>query len=854
MPRLCPALARPWSLVAGIVLTYLLTPVAAASAQSSGEVRGTVSRADAQSALQGVIIQVKGTGLQAVSGRQGAYRLSEVPSGRQILIARWIGFRPTEVEVDVPAGGSATLDIALEAHPIPLSDISVTTVSRAPERVVEAPAAVITVDPMTARALSSTGQAPLVLAGLTGVDVTQSGVTDFNINTRGFNSSLNRRVLVLQDGRDLAIPFLGSQEWSALSMPLEDLGRMEMIRGPGSALYGANAYSGVLNITTPTAREVVGTKLSVAGGELSTIRGDLRTANVIADGRFGYRLNVGYYQSDTWTRSRTNLGDLQREYAEVVDTSEAPVNTPAPGFELMPLKGQTKAGPFGTPGEATGDRDDVTSIYGSARFDHYQNNGSVLSLEGGDAQVENDVLVTGIGRVQVGKSIRPWARAAYAADRFHLMFWYGGRKGLDPSFSLASGAPIEDDAHSIHGEGQVNWPLLNNRARVVVGASARNTAINSKGTLMALVDDDRSDAYYSVFSQAEFEISPKLRVIGAVRFDDGDLFEGQTSPKGAVVYSPNDQHSIRFTVNRAFQTPSVLEFYLRVPAGAPANLYPLEQGLRASPLGPVLAGVPDSQLFTTSAAVPVLALGNRSLDVETVTGYELGYKSQLSSRVFVTIDGYYNKLTNFVTDLLPGINTNFGAWTAPPQVPQQFRAQVEAAVRQQLLAAGQTVAALGLTRIPGDSTAIVVSYGNAGEAEEYGVELGVGVQLTDELQLQGNYTMFDFEVDTATVAIGDKLTPNTPEHKLNLAVAYQGDNGFDARIAGRFVSSYDWTAGVFFGEIPSSETVDVSVGYQVNQRVRLHAVSTNIFDQQVYQVYGGSVLGRRIIAGVTATF
>ena len=120
----------------------------------------------------------------------------------------------------------------------------------------------------------------------------QSGVNDFNINARGFNSSLNRRMLVLQDGRDLSIAFLGAQEWNGMVQPLEDLGRMEVVRGPGSALYGANAFSGVVNIITPEAREVIGTKLTLGGGELETFRGDLRQAGVFGGDRFGYRFNA----------------------------------------------------------------------------------------------------------------------------------------------------------------------------------------------------------------------------------------------------------------------------------------------------------------------------------------------------------------------------------------------------------------------------------------------------------------------------------------------------------------------------------------------------------------------------------
>ena len=126
--------------------------------------------------------------------------------------------------------------------------------SRAPERIVEAPAAISVVEPRLLENNTITGQIPMALKETPGVDLVQSGVNDFNVNTRGFNSSLNRRMLVLQDGRDLAIAFLGSQEWNTLSVPLEELGRIEVVRGPGSALYGANAFSGVIALTTPTAR------------------------------------------------------------------------------------------------------------------------------------------------------------------------------------------------------------------------------------------------------------------------------------------------------------------------------------------------------------------------------------------------------------------------------------------------------------------------------------------------------------------------------------------------------------------------------------------------------------------------
>ncbi len=834
--------------VAGLtaIVIFLAIPQAL-TAQETGTVQGTVTQADDGGPLRGVIVSVRGTGISAVTDRDGRYTLNRVPPGPQTIVVRWLGYRHREVAVTVTAGQTATADAALEAQPVTLSEVVVEGVSRAPERVVEAPAAVSVVDPAVARDLAVTGQAPLAVAKLPGSDVVQSGVNDFNVNARGFNSSLNRRVLVLMDGRDLAIAFLGSQEWPALSASLDDLGRIEMVRGPGSALYGANAFSGVLNITTPTARELKGTKLTLAGGELSTLKGDLRHGGVTPDGHFGYKFNVGYYRSQTWTKSRTAGDglDWQREYADASDSLAPAI------IEAAPLAGQsldpvTRA--------ATGDPDALQNIYGSGRFDYYADDGSVFSVEGGATHVENETFVTGIGRVQVNRAVRPWARAEWAAPRFNVMAWWSGRNTLDPQISLNADIPLEETSNIIHGEAQVNQEFANGRARLVVGGSARAYLLDTEATLMRAEDDDRSDGYYSGYGQIEVEVSPQVKLVAAGRVDEGTLIDPQFSPKGALVISPTPNHSVRLTINRAFQVPNYSEFFLRVPAGLPADFSLLEAGLRASPLGPVLAGVPDGQLFDNSAAVPVLARGNDALDVEHVTSLEIGYKGQLGRRVFVTIDGFYSRLSDFVTDLLPGVNPTFGAWTAPAAVPEAFRETLEQTVRDQLLAAGQPLAAFGLTRLENGVSAIVVSYANQGKANEYGFELGAGIQATDEVRFDANYTYFKFDVDQESIAAGDLLVPNTPKHRLNLTAAYSGRQGFDFRVSAQIVDSYQWATGIFFGPIPSRQTVDVSVGYQFNRYVRIHALATNVLDQERYQMYGGSVIGRRFMGGITATY
>jgi outer membrane receptor protein involved in Fe transport len=833
------------------LFALLAGPASLPAQQGTGTVRGTVTQANNSEPLAGVIVTVAGTTIKAVTNTRGVYTIDRAPTGPQTLVFRWLGYRPVEVQATVAASGVTTVDARMEQAPIQLSELTVTGASKVPERSVEAPAAVSVVEPRVLQATGITGQAPLALREVPGVDLVQSGMNDYNVNARGFNSTLNRRVLVLQDGRDLAIAFLGSQEWNALAVPTDEYSKMELVRGPGSALYGANAFFGVLNITTPSAREVAGTKATVGGGELSTFRADLRHAGTGGGGRWGYRLNGGYNQSDSWSRSRTSADrmDLKREYGPVVDDSVA---HPIPlARELRALNGQT-ADP--ATGAITGEADPVKNMYGSARLDFYANSGSVLTAEAGAAQVQNEIFVTGIGRVQVSKALRPYARLGWASQTFNVMAYWNGRRTQDPQFSLASGAALEETSDILHLEAQDIRRFNGEKGRTVFGGSLRNYRVNTDTTLMRPEDDDRSDYYYSLFGQIEYELAENVRGTVASRFDIGTLINPQFSPKLAIVYSPSDQHSFRFTVNRAFQTPNYSEFYLRVAAGAPANLSALEAGLRASPLGPALAGVPAGALFTTSSAVPVFARGNSKLDVETTLGFEVGYRGDLSSTVYFTLDGYVNRIRNFVTDLLPGVNPAFAYWTAPSQVPAAFRPALVDAVRNALLANPASVTAgRGLTRLETGGTAIVLSYTNAGRVTQWGIEAGAGVQMSRTLRADGTLTLFDYSVDQDLVARGDSLLANTPSAKATVGLSF-ADRGLTLGTSLRAVKGYAWAAGVFTGFIEPNVTVNANAAYDINNNFKVFLTGTNVFDNEKFEIYGGSVNGRRILAGVTTRF
>lgn len=749
-------------------------------AQSTGTVSGMVKDAKSGDPISFVNVVLKGTSHGAAADVNGEYAIRSVPPGTYVVIFSAVGYEKREVEgVSVTAGRATTVNAELVSAAIPLSEVLVYGASRRQERITEAPAAVSVINARDIQLNGSHGQLPRLLEVEPGVDIVQSGTQDFNINTRGFNSSLNRRLLVLMDGRDLAIAFLGAQEWNGLSLPLEDIGKLELVRGPGSALYGPNAFNGVISISTPSPEEVLGTKVSFSAGELSMFRGDVRHANTLGE-RFSYKMNLGRVQSKTWSKSRTN----SFEY---------------PGLGSYEVRAMND--------------NDVTSSYGTARIDYKFEGGEVATVEGGLTRVENELFLTGIGRVQVTKADKPWGRLHYGSERLSVIAWAQGRNSIDPQYSLLSGAPLEEHSSIYHGEAQYNFLTMNDRLRVILGASHRIYDVDTEGTLMTDVHNDNTSG---LFGQVEITAIERLKLVGAARYDRSTLHDPEFSPKLAVVWTPVAGHSLRGTFNKAFQVPNYSEFFLRVGAGS-ADLPFL-----ASPSNP-------------KGTVPVYALGNQDLQVEKITGYELGYKGIfLNDKLFVTVDAYFNQLKNFITDLLQGVNPLYPFNGAPAGLAEYVRPLVP-----------------GLTLYNG-KPAVVASYSNFGKVDEIGTEVSFNYYLTDELLINGNWTWLDTSVKEKKE--GDELLPNAPKHKFGFGAMYRSPHRFELSLTGKNVQPFVWAAGVFKGNIPAYTLLNFAGSYQFTRSLRLGVTISNLLNNEVYQIFGGSKIGRQTIGTLNFSF
>jgi outer membrane receptor protein involved in Fe transport len=722
-------------------------------AQENGSLSGRITEERSGDPVPASNVVLKGTTIGDATDIDGEFRLAEVAPGTYEVVVSSVGYETVEMnDITVRPAEETVLNITLVQRSVEMSDVTVLGASLRSEKITDAPAAVSVLDERDIRLNSISGQVPKLLETQPGVDIVQSGEHDYNINTRGFNSSLNRRLLVLLDGRDLAVAFLGSQEWNGFSVPVEDLGKIELIRGPGSALYGANAFNGVVNILTPAPRSITGTKITLAGGEVSTFRSDVRFAGMSDE--WSYKLNVGRAQSDTWNVSRL-AADFPFEY----DGFNPFLNT-----EIVPV-----------------DQSTVATTYGSARVDYdIAQDGTVLA-EGGVAQVENAVLVTGIGRVQVPKAVKPWGRVNYSNDSWFIQAWGAGRNSVESQISLSTGLPLEERSFIGQLDVQFRSSLLDERMFLVLGGAHRNQSVDTDGTLTLAQHDDNAS---SLYSQIEYRFVEELKGVVAARWDRSTLHDPQISPKIALVFTPTSGQTVRATFNQAFQAPNYSELFLYVK-------HPTRQ---------------------------LAYLGNDDLNVETITGYEVGYSGVFGNSLFVTLDVYYNQLENFITDLAPGTN---------PDYP------------------GQVI-------LPGDSTLRTIwSYGNAGKVNEAGFELGADYNLTRNIQLNANYAFFDFEVKEQ--GANDVLIPNAPGDKVNVGVTYR-DERLEAQVSFKYIPGYDWAAGIFKGKILAYGVVNLSGSYDLTRNLELALNITNLLDRVHYQIFGGSLLYRRAVLSLTATF
>lgn len=815
-----------------LLFAFLSVSVLGLDILAQGTVRGKVITSTGRQPGVEVSLKDSGGNITATTETdgEGAFLFRRVPAGTYEVLFSYPGLKGyTEKDVTVTDNGVVDLDITL-ASPLNLMQVlTVASASRTPERVVEAPAAVSVITKREIESHKAHGQVPKALENAPGVELAQTGVYDFNINARGFNSSLNRRILVLIDGRDPATGILGNQEWSATTYAMDEIETMELVRGPGSALYGANAFNGVLNIRTTRPIDDLGGTVNISGGELSSHRVDGRYAGEFGFG-WTYKISAGNFASDTWSVSRTS-----------VDEFEYPgLGTP----EQVPLNG-----------------DKVENSYASFRLDKETLFGNIYTVEFGMAQVENALAVTGIGRVQLDDVERPYFRFNWNNRNFNVSYWRSERETPDGQTLLADGSKNFEDSSNDHFEAQLTYDFLDDRLNLVFGGAYHmqdvDTADPNTGRQTLFIDAQEADQQ-ALFGQLKYKLTDSLELIVAGRWDDNDLHDAQTSPKAGLVWTVNENNILRFTYNEAFQAPNFAEYFLRSQSAQVVPFALIQQQLEAA------IGM-DLDAFLGWQNVPVVAAGNENLEPEEIESYEIGYKGILFGNLFLSVDIYQSTLTNFVTDLLPGVNPNYaGGFNLPDGTPPALVAAVQQAFAGLPGGAGSGVVNLsdairpaggGLDFLPDGHPVVVFSYTNAGEVDTEGVDVAFNYFVNNNWTIDGTYSWFDFEIiDDGLAANGQSsLVPNASDSKLGIGVTYTR-GPFSGSVKYRRVKGFDWSAGVYQGFVPTYDLINLAGVYRFSERFSVNINITNAADEEHYQLFGGSVLGRRAVAAFQAKF
>jgi iron complex outermembrane receptor protein len=469
-----------------------------------------------------------------------------------------------------------------------LVNLKVTSVSKKPEKLSHAPAAiaVITDEDIRRSGVTTIAEALRMAPGL---EVARVDSLTWAISSRGFNDLFANKLLVLMDGRSVYTPLFSGVYWDVQDTLLEDLDRIEVIRGPGAALWGANAVNGVINITTKSAKETQGGLVTGGGGTEERVFGGVRYGGQINDQAW-FRVYAKYANhDDTATPAGRDTGDDWDQYRTGfrVDWEHSPPN-------LFTLQGDA---------------------YGGTEHQPY-----VLATPTAPAYSS---LQPQTIRVAGGNLVGRWTHTFTEEADLRLQMYYDRTHRELEIFS--------EDRHTFDVDLQIHHPF-GERQDIVWGLGYRHTdSYNLKSNFnLSFVPLDRKTEEYSAFVQDEIAlIRDRLRLTIGSKFEHNDYTGWEFQPSGRLLWTPHPRHSAWASISRAVRTPSRADSDLRltttvIPPGAPPFFLP-------APGAVTLVGNPDKHS-------------------ETLAAYEAGYRVQLHDRATLDVAGFYNEydcLTTF---------------------------------------------------------------------------------------------------------------------------------------------------------------------------------------------------------------
>ena len=528
------------------LLLLLIVAVPAAWAQT-GTISGRVTDVATGEALPGVNVVIPNTTVGAATDGEGRYQLAGLQAGTYTLAFRFVGYAEAERTVTLAAGAAAVVDVALSESAIGLGDVVVTSASRREEKVLDAPASVTVLSTQEIVQESVAPNAVQVLRNTTGVDMAQTGAARQEVVLRGFNNAFSGATYVMTDYRQAAAPSLGVNLFSVMpNLPI-DLERVEVVRGPGSALYGAGVDAGVIHFISKSPFDHPGTTVAVSGGERAYLGVQARHAGVIG-GNLGYKITGDYARVNDWE----------------LDPSD-------PVDEAL-LEGDVQPRNY-----------DYDKLNVNGTLEYRFSPTTALTVTGGHS-LFTGIVLSGIGTLQGDGFGYTYGQARLQSGGFFAQA-YVNRNNAGDSFVYGTGQQVVDKGMFYNAQAQYDF-LLGDRANVIVGVDAGLTRPDTDGTIVGRNEDDDTISEYGAYAQGTVAVSPMLDVTAALRADYNNIVEEtRLSPRAALVFKPNASNTLRATFNRAFSSPGTNSNFLDIVARQPTAEVPFTFRARGAAQG-----------------------------------------------------------------------------------------------------------------------------------------------------------------------------------------------------------------------------------------------------------------------------
>jgi len=560
-----------------------------------------------------------------------------------------------------------------------------------------------------------------------GVDVITTGLQGTNVVVRGFNNIFSGSLHMLTDYRLAGVPSLRVNQMHWIPATDEDIDKMEVVLGPGSALYGPNTANGIVHVLTKSPLTSTGTSVTLGGGERSVRQASFRSAFLLGDD-FGFKVSGGYLSGQEW---------------EYLDPTEQAARTAANSNPTSCIGDKLGRGLNAATAQDACNRlgirdNDIKRLSFEMRADwQFAEDGTFVATYGRtDA---TGIEMTGLGAGQAENWIYEFYQARFNKGRFFAQAYYN-RNDAGGSYLLRDGTPLTDQSTLFVAQAQHGFSFLDDVQDFTFGVDYYATRPQSLGTIYGSYDANDDLNEWGAYVQSKTALSSRLDLIVAGRMDAHSvLADNVWSPRAALVFRPEESQSLRFTYNRAFSTPSTLNLFLDIPGGfAPAPLGPMGYGTRAfgtgtngysfqkpdgslrgmrspfnpggagqllpvdpSILWPMAVGVMAAQgainattagllnsLSPTAADIGLMLLNPLTMALVPAAGsvlpdvdpllesytetFEVGWTGVLNNRVAVSADVYRMKKNNFVSPLIlqtPMITLNgqdVGAFMAGP--------------------------------------------------------------------------------------------------------------------------------------------------------------------------------------------